>query len=160
MIQKTIKNFLKKLLAQESSAHKLALAFSVGTYIAFSPFPGFHTLLVFLLGWLLQLNIPVILTVSILINNPWTMIPVYAVGHVAGQWICQCIFGNDLLFYNPFWMDWFNNWVCSYTHLCGMSLWAFLIGGNILGIVFALLSYPLMLYIFKRLKQEQSDAQD
>jgi uncharacterized protein (DUF2062 family) len=158
MIKKTIKSFLQSLVTKERSAHKLALAFSVGVYIAFSPFPGFHTALVFALSWLLQLNIPVVWTVSVLINNPWTMIPVYAAGHIAGQWLCLFMCGHDLLLYNPAWMNWFNSWVCCYTNLCGISLWSFLIGGNILGIGFGLISYPIMLYIFKGLMQEQTLA--
>lgn len=46
MIAHKVKNFFASLILKEPSPHKLAVAFSAGVYIAFSPFPGFHTVMV------------------------------------------------------------------------------------------------------------------
>jgi hypothetical protein len=51
-------------------------------------------------------------------------------------------------------MGWNPSWVISLTKVFGtgkICIWSFLIGGNILGIVIALVSYPLCKTIFTRL---------
>jgi len=154
MITQKIKNFFIGLLCKERSPKKLALSFCMGVYIAFSPFPGFHTLFVFIFSWLLLLNMPVVFAISCLINNPWTMMPVYIFDYVVGCWVCSSLFDSDMLMYNPSWMQWFNGHVTHYTSLSDISLWSFLIGGNILGIGSALFLYPVMLYIFNKLSTE------
>jgi uncharacterized protein (DUF2062 family) len=51
-------------------------------FIAFFPVLGTHFLLVFLTVWALRLNLPLMLAGS-LVNNPWTLVPIYA-GSLAG----------------------------------------------------------------------------
>lgn len=157
MILQKIKSFLSNLLAKENSPQKLALAFSVGIYIAFSPFPGLHTAMVFASSWLFSINVAVVFAISCMINNPWTMVPVYAVDYVVGHWFCVRLCGLDMLQYNPSWMGWFNTWVTHYAGLADISLGSFLVGGNMLGILGALIMYPLMKYIFAALLQEKKD---
>ena len=79
------------------------------------------------------------------------MVPVYAADYVAGQYICMKSWGNDLCSYNPTWMNWLNLKIAHYIGLSEISLPAFLIGGNVLAIGCALLSYPIMHYIFSKL---------
>src|SRR5581483_10373754 len=69
---------LKNLADQEHCSTKLALSFCVGVYIAFSPFIGLHTVMTFIFVWLFGLNLAATFTASWLINNPWTMIPIYS----------------------------------------------------------------------------------
>jgi uncharacterized protein (DUF2062 family) len=150
MVLTKIKAFLKKLTLKEQDPRKLALAFCVGVYIAFSPFPGFHTLMVLASSWFLALSFPVVLAVSCLINNPWTMVPVYASGHIVGDWLCLGLFNvESTTSWNPWWMHSINDWLTRYIDMPHISLWSFLIGGNLLGIGLAIMLYPLMLYVFK-----------
>lgn len=157
MIKKVLtycKEFLMGLLLKEHSPKKLAMAFSLGVYIAFSPFPGFHTAMVFVLSWLCGLNVAAVLASSCLINNPWTMIPVYMADYVFGNWLCCTFLGTNMIGFNPAWMNGMAQWLCQTTGLAHISLASFLIGGNVLGIGLAFLLYPIMRYIFSTLAQE------
>lgn len=156
MIMTRIKNFFKQLLLKESSPHKLSLALCVGIYVAFSPFPGFHTVEVIVFSWLLSLNFGIVLASSIAVNNPWTMVPVYGAGHVFGQWFCGKIMGVDMCVHNPTWVVSLNSTIAHYTGMSGISLWDFIIGGNLLGIGLALLMYPIFYYTFLLLLREKS----
>ncbi len=69
-----LKAFLMDLALKDRSPAKLAAAFCMGVYIAFSPFPGFHTAMVFVLSWMCHLNVGVVFASSCVINNPWTMV--------------------------------------------------------------------------------------
>lgn len=145
---KIIKNFIKKMIYHERSPEKLALSFSMGTYIAFSPFMGFHTVMVFLFTWIFGLNLGVTLASSCFINNPWTMIPVYSAGYGFGYWMMHNLFNINTIFLEPAWMMSVNNF---FEHTIGFAkpcLWSFLVGGNILGIALGLFLYPLMKRIF------------
>lgn len=156
MIMTRLKNFFKQLLLKESSPHKLSLALCVGIYIAFSPFPGFHTILVFVLSWLLSLNFGIVLASSIAVNNPWTMVPVYGAGYVFGDWICVRTLGVDMCSYNPSWVASFNSLIAHYTGMPAVSLWSFIIGGNILGIGLALIFYPIFYYLFSSMMHKEN----
>ncbi len=121
MVMQMFHNFFMRLIAQEKSAYKLAASCALGAYIAFSPFFGLHTVMVFGLSWLFALNVPVTWAVSVAINNPWTMIPVYFSGYYVGDWILTAT-GHVPA-----------QWV------------SFLIGGNLLGLCIAVMLYPIVL---------------
>jgi len=137
-IQKAKKIFYNAVKSN-SSPHKLALSFSIGLFIAFSPFPGGHTVMMFAAKWLFGLNFP-ILFFATSFNNPWTMIPFYAFDYSFGYW-----FVHSFLSWDP-------SWVISFEKIFGsgsVCLWSFLIGGNLLGIIAAVLSYPIMARCFQ-----------
>lgn len=142
------KNFLKKLMQQERSPEKLALSFCVGNYIAFSPFPFFHTVMVFLFSWLFKLNLGVTFATSCFINNPWTMIPVYGADYALGYWLVYKVFNLNIYHYNPWWMYSINNLCEGTLGIAKPCIWSFLIGGNLLGIGLSLLLYPIMKKVF------------
>jgi uncharacterized protein (DUF2062 family) len=131
-----------KLVSYEQCPDRFTLSACMGIYIAFSPFFGLHTAMVFLLSWCFALNLAIVLTVSMLVNNPWTMIPVYGSGYMFGDWVMS-MFGITAN-HNPAWMQSFNGWIHHYTGLSGISFWGFLIGGNILGVGLSLLAYPFI----------------
>lgn len=144
-----VKESLLTLFTAEASAHKRALSVCIGVYIAFSPFAGLHTLMVVLFSWLLSLNFPLTLASSMLVNNPWTMVPVYGLGYFFGCWFLYLL-GLDAAFSNPWWMSGVNSFLVKTVGMQKISLWAFLIGGNVLGIFLALLAYPLVKYMSLR----------
>lgn len=148
IIKDHVKIFFRNLVMKERSPQAFAFAFSVGVYIGFSPFPGFHTAMVLAVSWLWGLSMPVVFAASCLINSPWTMVPVYAADYVVGDWVCSGLCGFDMLGTNPAWMSGFNTWLSYYTGFQGVSLYSFLIGGNLLGIGAALALYPIMRYVF------------
>ena len=142
---KTMYDKACSFIRNERCPRRLAFSVSLAVFIAFSPFVGFHTAMVFLFSWLFALNAAVLLTISMLINNPWTMVPIYAADHIVGDqlfYLCG-INGMEL---NPDWVDSLNAWISHYTGLSGISFWAFLVGGNLLSIVLALIIYPIIRY--------------
>jgi len=138
---KKIKDVFYTALKANSSPSKLALSFAIGIFIAFSPFPGGHTVMMFAAHWLFKLNFP-ILFLSTSFNNPWTLIPFFLFDYSFGHWLVHSFLG-----FSP-------TWVISLEKLFGsgnICLWSFLIGGNVLGIVAALISYPIMVMVFRSL---------
>lgn len=139
---------LHPFILTERCPKRLAQAASLGVYIAFSPFFGLHTVMHFLFGWLLGLNIPLLLFVGYAINNPWTMVPIYASGYMVGYWIMHTWWMVPLAESNPVWMHAFNQKLAYYVGMPHVSFWAFMIGANLLGIVLALILYPLFKKMF------------
>lgn len=88
--------------------------------------------------------------VNTIVNNPWTMVPVYAADYLCGNTVCYTIFGHNFIAYNPLWMGWLNTKIAQYLGLSEISLYSFLIGGNVLGIAFAIMSYPIVRYFFSK----------
>ena len=82
-----IGNAVTFLMQKEKCPKKLIFSSCVGVYVAFSPFIFFHTVMILLFGWLFALNIPVMFAVSWFINNPYTMVPVYALDCLFGDWL-------------------------------------------------------------------------
>ena len=149
MIVRMIRQVYKILTTSERCPQRLALSCCIGVYIAFSPFVGLHTAMVFLFAWLFALNSAVMLTVSIFINNPWTMMPIYAIDYMVGNWLFH-LFDLDGQHLNPQWVESMNTFIATHTGLQGLSLWAFLLGGNLLGLVAGGILYPILKRVLVR----------
>ena len=148
MVRKII-NFGKQLVLGERTPGKLAYASSIGIFIAFSPFVGFHWLMTLVLAWLLGLNVVAMYTASHIVNNPFTMVFIYLADYKVGNFIAKLV-GIDLFAYNPWWMHWLNTkFAC--VGIPQLSLIAFLIGGNILGFLAACIAYPFLIHFYKRI---------
>ncbi len=145
----------KRLLLHERSPRKLAMATSVALYVAISPFLGFHTLMLVAAGWLFNLNIPVLITVSYTVNNPWTMVPLMAAGYWVGYKILHGWIGLSVAAINPHIMAWANLYIQKYIGIKDVSFWAFLIGGNVLGVAVAVGMYPFLRLLFKELVKRE-----
>jgi uncharacterized protein (DUF2062 family) len=158
MIIQRLHNFLRSLLTKERSPHKLALSVSLGIYIAFCPFIGFHTLITFLLSWLLGLNVVVVWIVCHIINNPWTMVPVYGVDYMFGDWLLTEILGWNAMELNPSWMQWINGLLNAHIGLPHVAFWSLMIGGNIIGLVLSIPAYPFFKRIITRLAAEKNTS--
>lgn len=152
MIIQHLQQFSKHLLHAENSVQKLALSTSLGIYVAFSPFIGLHTLMAICLAWLFSFNVIITLSVSCLINNPWTMVPVYGCDYLFGKWFCY-VCNIDFMRNVPT----FFNFVCEpisyYVGLPTYSLWTFFLGGNVLSLLLALLMYHPVKWAFQHFKE-------
>jgi uncharacterized protein (DUF2062 family) len=144
--------FLKKLIEKQLSPREVAWAGALGVYLAFSPFLGIQTLLVFAFAFVLRANAAISVTVLYTVNNPWTMIPIVLLDYVVGSGFLRLL-DLDLTPYDPSWMGWLNGklipYIGSYLGIKKLSLWAYLIGGHLIAIPLACLSYPFIkkLYI-------------
>lgn len=151
MIVNRFIQFFKKLILTENSPSKLAFAFCLGVFIAFSPFIFFHTIMTLLAAWYFELNFAIMYAASHLFNNPWTMIPIYAADYYVGRIVCSCIGVDVSSWSNPAWIDWINSQLTYYVGLPKISLWIFIIGGNLLGLLISLMVYPLAIRLFTRI---------
>ncbi len=142
--------FFEQLVIKERSPRKLALSFCVGIYISFSPFVFLHTVMVFIFSWLFRLNLPAVWA-GAFVNNPWTMVPCYAGGYLVGEFCLGTVCGINTAAINPAFMHGINESLTYYTGMKAVSLWSFLIGGNLLGLVLGVMLYPVFKRIFARL---------
>lgn len=146
-MKKYIKERLRSIITLNDPPHKLALAFALGVFVAFSPTIGFHILTCLVLGWLFRLNKLVILTASF-INNPWTIVPLYGfciwfglkiTGHNSPA---PHIAWNELTFSNSF-------------RILKPYLWSYVAGTLILGTFAAVISYFLFYGIVVRYRKTE-----
>jgi hypothetical protein len=72
----SIRDRVRGLFQLNDSPNRLALAFALGVFIAFSPTIGLHTISCLFFAWMFRLNKLVVFTAAFL-NNPWTMVPLY-----------------------------------------------------------------------------------
>lgn len=138
---------LRRLLAIDDPPERTALAFSIGIFIAFSPFLGLHTLLATFLALVFRFNKVAIYT-GTFINNPFlTLVPIilasYAVGAlVMGRLLALPPEGLRLL-KEPHLLT-AGYWRELWRHAWDMLL-PFSIGGMALSVVCSLAAYPLTL---------------
>ena len=77
----------RRLLAIDDPPERTALAFSIGVFIAFSPFLGLHTIMATAVAFLFRFNKIAIYT-GTFINNPFfTLIPIIIVSYAVGAFI-------------------------------------------------------------------------
>jgi len=86
-----IKDLIKRLLHIEDTPERTALAYSIGIFLGFSPFLGFHTLAGLAIAFLFRLNRVAIL-LGVWTNTPWWFVPYYVLAtwigmRVTGYWI-------------------------------------------------------------------------
>lgn len=143
-----IKRFYTRLcqfIKSERCPRKLSFSVAISVFIAFSPFVGFHTLMAFAFSWFFALNVGILLALSNGINNPWTMLPIYATDHVVGDNILSWL-GIDSMQLNPSWIVGINDWIFNHTGM-QLKVWSFLVGGNLLSLLLAMIIYPIVRYI-------------
>jgi len=157
MIYEKINHIFHKLIRLETSPARLALSVSLGTFIAICPFLGFHTIMLFAFSWLLGLNMVVTFAVAHLINNPWTMIPIFMTDHWFGHWLLSHWGATGWIDSNPWWFHFINNKI-QYFGFSSFSLWAFIIGGNLLALSFSIMLYPISKKLFARLMMKRKTA--
>lgn len=156
MVTKRIKRYLRSFFAYDRCPHRLSLAFAVAVYVSFSPFIGLHTLMLVASGWFLRLNIPLVLAIGYGINNPLTMVPIMMSGYWAGHWFLHSWLEVQVAATNPWWIEWFNALLHTHVGIQQVSFWAFMVGANLLGIVLALLCYPVMKKVFHAMRARRA----
>jgi uncharacterized protein len=139
--------FLQRLLTLDDKPERIALAFSLGVFLAFSPLIGLHALLGLILSLSRSLN-RVALLLGLLINNPWTLVPIYA----AGTFIGSLFLGAPPMLVLPS-FEWQALWDGDFWLLLARQwhiLKPMLLGSTILAIVSAILSYWIALHVIRQ----------
>ena len=151
LIKNKTKTFFKVLVLKERSPEKLAISFAMGVYIAICPFVGLHTAMIFVFAWMFRLNTAVTFATGYAVNNIFTMGPIFLADYGVGYWLLHSIMGLQTHHINPFWVTYVNDFLYNKLSIPNACFWSFMIGGNILSIGAAVLSYPIVKFLFKRL---------
>lgn len=138
---RTFKGQLVQILSLQESPHRTALAFAIGVFIAFAPHYGFHTVSTVFCAWLFRLNYLAVFLGS-LINNPWTVFPILALTLSTGF----LFFGMP----QPSQFDWQEMNVENIFQTISLYVVLFAIGGCMLGLIGALASYFIILFVIHR----------
>lgn len=144
-----IKQKFKDILSLDESSERLSLAFAIGVFIAFSPTIGLHTVSVIAAAYLFRLNIGA-LFLGVFINNPWTMVPIYAACLWAGMKITGQAAETSI--------DWSNITFSNSYEILSPFLLSFVIGTVLIGIVAAVASYFIMKSIIQRSRQKKETS--
>ena len=148
----------RRLLALDDPPERTALAFSLGVFIAFSPFLGLHTILATLLAFLFRFN-KIAIYSGTFINNPFlTLVPIiivsYAIGaFVLGRPLRIPAAGVELLRHPQLLTS------AYYRRLFRESwdiVWPFSIGGLTLSVVCSLIAYPVTSSLLRARRRSQA----
>ena len=145
MSKTTIRDRLRSLLALNEPPHRIALAFAVGVFIAFSPTVGLHTLSCLLVIWLFRFNTLVVFTAAFL-NNPWTIVPMYGFC----LWFGVKLTGSEIATPD---IPWGQAGVKELITLLSPYLWPFVAGTVVAGTVASLLSYAFVYWAVVRYRK-------
>ncbi len=147
MLRKTLIRYLQKAAGLNDSPERVALAFAFGVFLAFSPLLGLHTILALALAFVFGLNRVAVLVGSF-INNPWTLVPIYAAATYLGGTLIGFperetlpSFGIRQLSDPKFWTQLAGQWTI---------IKPLMLGSTILSIICAIVSYLVVLYFLRR----------
>lgn len=145
-----VRSYLSQVLHLGESAHRIALAFAVGSFIAFTPTYGLHTLSVIFCTWFFRLNFIAVMAGS-LINNPWTVVPILGATFWTGFWLLG----------TPPVASW--NWhdlglAALYRQILPYAL-PFLVGGIVLSFFSAIVSYPAVYWFISQYRARAAQQQ-
>jgi uncharacterized protein (DUF2062 family) len=150
----------RRLLAIDDPPERTALAFSIGVFIAFSPFLGLHTILATLVAFIFRFNKIAIYTGTFVNNPPLTLVPIiiasYAVGALfMGRPLRIPAEGVELL-KSPhlFTGDYYRKLFVQSLDI----LKPFALGGMILSVVCSVIAYPLTLRALRRVRGRKQSA--
>jgi len=148
----------RRLLAIDDPPERTALAFSIGVFIAFTPFLGLHTILATLIAFIFRFNKVAIYTGTFLNNPPLTLVPIiiasYAVGALfLGRPLKIPPEGIELL-KNPHLLtkDYYRQIFMQSFYI----VQPFALGGMVLAVVCSALAYPLTLRALRRVRSRKA----
>lgn len=153
-MQEKIRKLFRRLFALDDTPERIALAFALGVFLAFSPLLGLHTFLGLLFAFVFGLN-RIALFLGVFVNNPWTLIPIYSAGTYLGSLFVGFprrpplpSFHWQALMSSEFWIQLAGQW-----HI----LKPLVLGSSILSVIAAALSYMAALH-FIRLRRARQNA--
>ena len=142
----------RRLLAIDDPPERTALAFSIGIFIAFSPFLGLHTIMATVVAFAFRFNKVAIYT-GTFINNPFlTLVPIIIVSYAIGAFFLGRPLGipdeGIELLQDPhlFSRDYYHRLLAQ-----GWSIvWPFAVGATLLSVVCSISAYPLTLWALRK----------
>lgn len=150
----------RRLLALDDPPERTALAFSVGVFIAFSPFLGLHTILATLMAFVFRFNKIAIYT-GAFINNPFlTLVPIIVASYAIGAFLLgrplripesgvELLRHPHLLTAGYYREVFQNSW---------QIVWPFAIGGMVLSVVCSAIAYPVTSSLLRRHRSKVKES--
>jgi hypothetical protein len=135
-------------MGQSDPPSKMAASFGVGTLIGMSPLFGIHTLLGVLAACAFKLNKPATIT-GVYVTNPFTVVPIYTFG----TWVGIKLMGSNLCLLG---LNFHRITFSNVMHELGAFLLPFFIGSTVVSIIGGVLSYYIMLYIFRHREKNKA----
>lgn len=151
-----LRNTLRILLRVEDTPHRVALAFAIGVWIAFSPLLGIHTAMALGIAFLFRLS-RVAMLFGAYLNNPWTLAPIYMAGTALGCWMLG-VPTSGLTH-----MDWSVDGRAFYValvHNLRPYLWPYVLGNTVLGVAGAVVGYAAFRVVLERRSRATVDGQE
>jgi uncharacterized protein (DUF2062 family) len=135
----------RRLLALDDPPERTALAFSIGVFIAFSPFLGLHTILATSIALLFRFNKIAIYAGTFVNNPPLTLVPIIVASYAIGAFVLERPLrippaGIELL-RRPHLLT--AAYYGQLFHEGWQIVWPFAIGGMVLSVVCSLIAYPV-----------------
>jgi len=147
----SVRSLLKQVLHLQESPQRTALAFAIGVFIGFSPAYGLHTVMVIVCAWAVRLNLLALMAGAYL-NNPWTIVPILG----ATYWVGALLLGRSD---SPD-FDWHDvSFGAIYDQVMPYAV-PFFLGGFVLSLLGALLTYPLAYYFIAKYRQLHPTGQE
>jgi uncharacterized protein (DUF2062 family) len=143
------------LLQLQDTPHRIALAFGIGIWIAFSPLLGLHTVMALGAAFFFRLSRAAVL-LGAYVNNPWTIAPLYLAGTALG---CALL-GVSTVGLET--IEWDRHGPTFYRDLLAHLrpyLWPYVVGNTILGVVGGVAGYfALRAFLERRRRGVPSQA--
>ena len=149
---------LRRLLSLDDPPERTALAFSVGVFIAFSPFLGLHTIMATVLAFAFRFNKVAIYT-GTFVNNPFlTLVPITLASYAVGAFLLGRPLalpeGGLVLLRDPHLLT-AAYWRELFAQFWGLLL-PFCLGGMVLSVVCSLAAYPATLRLLRANQRRKS----
>jgi hypothetical protein len=151
-VRKYVRDRIHELIKLDDPPHKLALAFALGIFIAFSPWLGLHIVSCIFFAWLFRVSKLVVLTATF-VNNPWTMVPMYAFS----LWFGIKLTGSDATVPE---IAWSSLGFRDLFLVLKPFLWPFVAGSLVIGAAAAVLSYFLFFWAVRRYRRTDRAMED
>jgi uncharacterized protein (DUF2062 family) len=147
---KYIRDRIRSVFQLRDSPNKIASAFALGIFIAFSPIIGLHTLSGLFLAWLFRCSKFVVLTAAF-VNNPWTIVPMYGFCLWFGIKITGTIESAPNI-------AWQTLTFSSAFHVLRPYLWPFVAGTIVVGAAAAVISYFFVYWVAVRYRKGKNSG--
>jgi uncharacterized protein (DUF2062 family) len=148
----------RRLLAIDDPPERTALAFSIGVFIAFSPFLGLHTIMATFIAFVFRFNKVAIYAGTFINNPPLTLVPIIVASYAVGA-----LFLGRPLTIPPEGLELLKDPQILtgeyYRRLFVQSLnivEPFALGGMVLSVVCSLIAYPLTLRMLRGYRRRKA----
>lgn len=145
-LKRTIRYWWLRFRRLQGDPKKLAWGMALGVFIGVTPTIPFHTILALTLAPILRVSV-VTAYLGIWVSNPLTWVPQYLLAYEVGCWL---LFGGEPL-HIPAQAD-----LTAFLHLIWQGGLALQVGGLVIAVPPAVMSYFLTLWAIKRYRQHRA----